>query len=271
MNLQHQNIILTGPPRSGTTLACFLLNKVANTVALHEPMNLRMFPDRETGVQSIAAFFQEMRQSLLANGMALAKVSGDKIPDNPFQRTEGGQRLSIVQKGAVHFDKPLTDDFHLVIKQNAHFTFLLDQLSKQYPCFAIIRNPVSTIASWNTIQAPVARGNLTVLKTLRPVLYEELERIPQLINRQVRLAHELFACYRQLPSQQVIRYESMVESGGGILGQIIAEATGLNETLESKNRSNIYPQKLVEVIKTELLSFDGAYWDFYSKAEVESI
>ncbi len=36
--MQHNNIILTGIPRSGTTLICYLLNKIPNTVALHEPM-----------------------------------------------------------------------------------------------------------------------------------------------------------------------------------------------------------------------------------------
>ncbi|MCB0568808.1 MAG: sulfotransferase [Phaeodactylibacter sp.] len=271
MNTSEKNIILTGPPRSGTTLACYLLNKVADTVALHEPMNLRMFPDIEGGLSSIDAFFREMRQSLLADGTALAKVAGDKIPDNPFQQAEGGRRQSIVQKGRVHFDKPLSDDFYLVIKQNAHFTFLLDELLQRYPCYAVIRNPVSTIASWNTIQAPVARGNLTVLKTLKPALYEELECIPKLLDRQVRLAHELFACYLQLGEHQVIRYEQMAASGGAALSKAIPEAAALNETLESKNRNNLYSRQLLEDIKAALLSFEGAYWAFYSKTEVEHI
>ncbi len=271
MNNPQRNIILTGPPRSGTTLACYLLNKAPDTVALHEPMNLRMFPDPEGGLLSIASFFREMRHSLLTDGTAVAKVAGDKIPDNPFQQVEGGRRQSIVQKGAVFFDKTLSEDFYLVIKQNAHFTFLLDRLREQYPCFAVIRNPVSTIASWNTIQAPVARGNLTVLKTLNPGLYEELERIPGLLDRQVRLAHELFACYLQLGEEQLIRYEQMAESGGAALGRIIPEAAALNETLESKNRNKLYPRQLLDEIKAALLSFDGAYWAFYSRDEVERI
>jgi len=33
------DIILTGIARSGTTLTCFLLNKLPQAVALHEPMD----------------------------------------------------------------------------------------------------------------------------------------------------------------------------------------------------------------------------------------
>lgn len=32
------NVVLTGLPRSGTTLACRLLNLLPDTVALHEPI-----------------------------------------------------------------------------------------------------------------------------------------------------------------------------------------------------------------------------------------
>jgi hypothetical protein len=270
VNINPRNIILTGPPRSGTTLACYLLNKAENTVALHEPMNLRMFPNPEAGLQSIQAFFAEMRHSLLEQGTALAKVAGLSIPDNPFQATAGGKRQSIVQKGVVHFDKTLTLDFYLVIKQNAHFTFLLPELARQYPCYAIIRNPVATLASWNTIDAPVARGNLTVLKTLNPSLYQELEAIPQLLARQVRLAHELYQRYLGLEGLEVIRYESMIESSGRALEKICPPAAFLNETLDNKNRNKIYSQALIDDIKAALLAFDGAYLQFYGREVIEA-
>ena len=35
---RDRNIVLTGPGRSGTTLTCFLLNKLPDTVALSEPI-----------------------------------------------------------------------------------------------------------------------------------------------------------------------------------------------------------------------------------------
>jgi hypothetical protein len=264
------DIILTGPPRSGTTLACYLLNKVPDTVALHEPMNRAMFPDPASGRENIRTFFGRMRQSLLQDGTALSKVAGDKIPDNPFTQTRGGERASIVAKKTVHFDKALRPDFHLVIKHNAHFTFLLRDLVREYPCYTVIRNPVSVIASWNTIDAPVARGNLSVLETLHPALYRELEGIPDLLTRQVRLADTLFACYLDLPGLTVIRYEDIIASGGRALAPVVPAAASLSEPLESRNRSALYDEGLLDRIRDALLRAEGAWSAFYPGPFIEN-
>lgn len=265
------SIILTGPPRSGTTLACFLLNKLPNVVALHEPMNLKMFPSPETGLMAIDEFFPKMRQSLLSEKQALSKASGSHIPDNPFKHTSGALRKSIVQKEWVSFDKPLDSDFQLVIKQNAHFTFLLDRLIQSYTCATILRNPVSVIASWNTIDAPVAKGNLTVLKGLSPQLYHEIEQIPDILDRQVRLLHELFLRYLDLPELIVVRYEDIIESGGSALKKILPQAEALSEDLLSKNRNSLYRLEEISRIKERLLAFDGAYLKFYSTEQINQI
>jgi len=58
-----QDILITGLPRSGTTLTCHLLNKLPNSVALHEPLS----PDTLKGldeaglVETIQQFFSAQR------------------------------------------------------------------------------------------------------------------------------------------------------------------------------------------------------------------
>lgn len=267
-NSTGKNIILTGPPRSGTTLSCFLLNQLPNTIALHEPMNLGMFQSQEQGLEETQQFFAAMRQSLLTEGKALSKVKAGAIPSNPFGKAEQGKRASLVRKDWVHFDKPLEQDFTLVIKQNAHFTFLLEPLNLLYPLYTIIRNPVSTIASWNTIQAPVSKGNLTVLKGLRPALFEELERIPDLLDRQVRLLHALFLPYRLLQKEQIIRYEDIVESNGAALNKIAPGPAAIDHPLENKNRNKLYDEGLRSAIFERLIQFGGCYLHYYSEAEL---
>lgn len=266
-----KNFILTGPPRSGTTLACYLLNKVPDTIALHEPMNLEMFPDPKGGLEAIRSFFPRMRQSLLQEGKALSKVADDKIPDNPFQNADGGSRQSIVTKKWVHFDKPLSPHFNLVMKHNAHFTFLLPQLIKEYPCAAILRNPVSVIASWNSIQAPVAQGLINVLKTLDPTLYKELETIPDVLTRQIRLLDAMFSCYLDLGPLTIIRYEDLIISEGRDLSHIIPGASILHEPLASRNRSSLYNQEHVATIKQKVLDYTGPWLKYYSQAEIEAV
>ena len=62
-----RNVLITGTPRSGTTLLCSLLNKVPDTVALHEPMNVWDFPkckDAQAIADVIESFCTETRASL---------------------------------------------------------------------------------------------------------------------------------------------------------------------------------------------------------------
>ena len=265
------NIILTGPPRSGTTLTCFLLNKVRNVVALHEPMDLKMFPNPREGVENIHRFFKRMRHSALEQGKVISKVKAGKIPDNPFGKRWWGKRKSLIQKKEIDINKPLGPDFKLAIKHNGHFSFLLNELSLQYPSYATIRNPLSCIASWNSIQAPVAKGNLKVLKGLNPQIYQALENIPNLIDRQIHLMHLLFQTYQVLSEAQIIRYEDIIATGGKVLAAIVPEAIELNEPLENKNKNKIYDAKLIQKIGERLLQSSGTYWNYYARSDVETL
>lgn len=266
--MDKRKIILTGPPRSGTTLACHLLNQVANTIALHEPMRLKMFPDRETALRNISTFFDKMRYSLLLDGTAIARVKAGKIPDNPFGQAKGGLRQPQVTKGTVHFDKKLDGDFQLAIKHNGHFSFLLDDLVGQYPCFAVIRNPLATIASWQTIAAPVAQGNLKILRFLNPDLYCALDQIEDVLDRQIVLLHALFGCYEKLDSSHVIKYEQIIESGGKALHPIVPAASLLDAVLSNKNRNPLYKEEQFEKIASKLTQTDGPIWNYYERKEV---
>lgn len=265
-----KNIILTGPPRSGTTLTCNLLNKLPGIVALHEPMNLKMFPDRESGLQNIDKFFAQMRTMILDEGQAISKIKEGKIPTNPF--SEGKRnRESVVKKGRFSIDKKLRPDFKLIIKQNAHFTFLLEELKEQYPCYTVIRNPLATLASWNSIKAPVSRGNLTVLKGIDPVLYQRLENIPVLIDRQLELLDEIFNTYSVLRDEEIIRYEEITSSGGKALVVIDPGAIELEESLENKNLVKNYDSILIEKLATRLMKNEGAWKQYYTLSDLEKV
>lgn len=264
------DIILTGPPRSGTTLACFLLNKVTDTVALHEPMSLQMFPDLFSGLASVKSFFPEMRKSLIENRLALSKVSHGSIPANPFGDAGDKGRASIVKKELIRFDKPLSSDFKLIIKHNGHFTFMLPELQEHYPVFILIRNPLATIASWNSVEAPVAGGNLRVLKTLNPELYELLNDIPDLVTRQVTLLDQMYRRYQTATCATILRYEEMISSNGSSLSVITEAAKALAEPLENKNSNPLYNSNLLYEIKNKLINCKGAYLDYYTSDSIEN-
>ncbi len=266
----NTNIILTGPPRSGTTLTCFLLNKVPNTIALHEPMNLQMFANVNAGISSVQSFFPEMRKSLLESGLALSKGSLGSIPANPFGDKGEKGRASIVKKELVHFDKPLSADFKLIIKHNGHFTYLLPELQELYPIYIIIRNPLATIASWNSVEAPVADGNLRVLQTLNPELFGTLNTISDIVSRQVALLDTMYSRYEATTKATIIRYEDIIASSGRALQVVSEAAKTLSEPLENKNSNPLYDSHLIDEIKVKLLNHKGAYLNYYSSSSIEN-
>lgn len=271
---KERNIILTGPPRSGTTLCCHLLNKLPDVVALHEPMQRVMFPSKKEALRNIPNFFFQMREMIKNDGKAVSRVKNGKIPPNPFEEKSKNRR-SIVKKGEFYIDKDLDQqNFSLVIKHNAHFSFLLEELVNDFECYAIIRNPLAVVASWNTIKAPVSEGNLKVLKGLDPQLEKKLWKIPDVIDRQIQLIDVLFGHLNTLEERQIITYENIIETGGEALYPISSHASSLNEKLSNTNLNKRYPSELMEVIYKKLIQKNTAsnnWRRFYSASDFEKV
>src|ERR1700716_780909 len=115
-----RNVLITGLPRSGTTLLCSLLNKLPDTVALHEPMNVWDFPkcpDASAVADVIENFCVETRTSLHEHGFAMSKHVHGKIPDNVAadQVNRAGTRLRHTEHGPVVGDKALSQNFNFAV------------------------------------------------------------------------------------------------------------------------------------------------------------
>jgi len=230
-----------------------------------------MFPDKRTALTNIAQTFDEMRAMILEKGEAVSKVTNGKIPSNPFAKGKTN-RKSIVEKGTFKIKNELTDtNFRLVIKHNGHFTFMLKELMDVYPCYTTIRNPLAIIASWNSINAPVSKGNLNVLRNLDSKLYSELNAIPSLIDRQVELLNLIYKALQDINIQHIIKYENLVTDPARELSPIHPEAYKLEEMLENKNKSRNYNKELIE--KTGKILLDrGGFWEkYYSNQEIEML
>jgi len=84
--------------------------------------------------------------------------------------------------------------------------------------------------------------------------------------------HYIFERYRrELPRDHIIRYEDIVGSGGKALEVIIPAARELDEPLQSRNLNPLYDRDDVLPYAQRLLESEGAYWDFYSRDDVEEI
>lgn len=271
------DIILTGIARSGTTLTCFLLNKLPQTVALHEPMD----PSQLVGLAQpdeylarIAEFFATQRATLLAAGTAVTKACGGRVPENPFAPVAGdrGLRASLVANQEVQFDKPLLPGFRLAVKHPNLFTATLATLQPRYACYAVIRNPLAVLLSWQTIQAPVRDGHLPFGEAFDPELKSALAEEPDRTKRQLMLLRWYFSRYRRLlPVEHVIRYEELVTSGGRALAVIDPDAAALAEPLESRNRSALYDAALVTQLSELLLADADISAGFYPAEAIAAL
>jgi hypothetical protein len=273
-----RNVLITGTPRSGTTLLCSLLNKLPNMVALHEPMNVWQFPkcpDAPAIADVIERFCADTRKSLLENGVAVSKHVGGLIPDNVAadQVNRSGIRLRHTEHGPVRIDKPLSDKFALAIKHPVAFTALLGTLSKRFECVAIVRNPLSMLASWNSLAwLNVRNGHAPIGEKLDAELRQALAAEADVFERQVHILEWFYKRFREfLPENAILKYEDVIGSGGNDLKRFFPEAAQLNESLVSKNVNKFYDKALMQELGEKLLRRSGVIWDFYEKRDVESL
>ena len=161
---------------------------------------------------------------------------------------------------------------HLVVKHCGSFTATLDRLVTRFPVYAIVRNPLSMLASWSTVEFAVQRGRVPVAEGLDPELKANLASIEDVLDRQIHVLtwfHERIRRY--LPDEAVIRYESIVETGGKALAVVQPSAISLAEPLQSQNTSDLYDRERMLRIGERLLKSEGAHWQSYSKESVEHL
>ncbi len=274
--IKCNNIILAGVARSGSTLACHLLNKTSDAVALHEPIVPAFVPvssSNET-VKFLQNFFEKQRDSILSKGIATSKSTQGKVPDNPRGDIDNktGKRIKILDGKVIKVEKALKDDFLLVIKQPGLFTGLLGSLKQHFPCYATIRNPLAVLQSWNTVDMAVTTGHAPAAERCDKELKFVLAQERDVYNRQIILLswyYEQF--YKHLPIENIIRYEKVVLTGGKELARIVSSANQLSERLVNKNNNPLYDNILRKELATRLLESEGYYWNYYKKNDVTDL
>jgi hypothetical protein len=275
--MSSHNLLMTGTPRSGTTLTCHLLNKLPDVVALHEPMRVKLFADvgrHEVISDTIESFCEGQRTSILEHGRAISKHDAGTIPDNPYgsARSAHGLRQKVVRKGEVVIDKPLGPAFTLVVKHISAFTAVLDELVKRFPVYAVVRNPLANLASWNSIEFAPQTGRVPAAEWLDDRLKTRLDALDDPLDRQILLLDWFHGQYqRHLPESSILRYETIVETRGKILAAVLPQASALDEPLEGRNTNRLYDRAQIQRMGQQLLASDGAYWNTYSKESVERL
>ncbi len=266
-------VLLTGVPRSGTTLCCSTLNQHTNTIALHEPLPPKDLPEgtgKSAAVTAISSFARSTREQILESRVAPSKLLGGVVPTNPVsEHAEAGLRKEHVSLGRLEITKDLDQEFRLVIKHNALFTALLPELLKVLPVFAIVRNPLAVLCSWQTVDLPVQRGRIPMGERFDAKLLDELERMENTLNRQIRLLIWFFRKFSEaLPDKCVLRYEEVVATSGQCLS-VISEDTETQMPLSQKLQYPQLPMLSVQQMHDALMENADAFLPWYSPQDIE--
>lgn len=267
-----------GVPRSGSTLSCSILNKYINTLALLEPMEPSKI-DSKLGkykaVKYINDFIIDTRNDVLNFSRVQTRHKDGVIPTNPLSNKLSKElRKNIVKVGKIDLVKEYNKDFTLIIKHNALFTALVDELSNFFTCYGIIRNPLSVLSSWNSVDLPVNDGHIPAGEKFDNELKKKLSLMTNKYDRQIVILNWFFSKFdKYLKKDNIIKYEDIIETNGKVFDSISYSAISndIFEELSSKNNSNLYKYVNIDVLYEKLINSEGLYWKYYTKKSVDVI
>ncbi len=265
--------LLTGIPRSGSSLACRLAGEVPDVVALSEPISPSVFEgvvDPDEARTRIEGFVVQARAGIVAERRAPSLHVQGRLDDNVVAvEADGGLRRRQARPGEIEVDKPLSARFTLLVKHNALFAALLPVLAPAFPCLALVRNPLAVLASWQTVDLPVHRGRIPAGEQFDPRLRAALDREPDPLARQAVVLDWFFTRYAEsLASERILRYEDLIATGGAVLHALLGDAPRDPESLASRNAHDVYASAPVDALLAALDPV-GAWTRFYTRAECE--
>lgn len=281
-------VLLTGLPRSGTTLACELLNHLPDVRALAEPPILPRLPPRPAvdGAVPFAVddlhrvileFAAEQRRSILERGVAVTKHVGGQVTGTIVEdsRSAGDPRRSLVERGEIPISPPREHRFTLVVKHPIVFTAQLRGLHARMSLFALVRNPLAVLGSWETMPWwHLREGSLRVPPEMAPEISARLASIENVLDRQLEMLGWFFEQYTTvLPRERVIRYEDLISSRGRALSAIAPSAASLDVALAGRNSAQVYDGAHMHTAGSRLLAQgeDAPWRAFYTGEEVEQL
>ena len=269
--------LLSGVPRSGTSLCCRLAGALPDTVALSEPIRRKAFGGMDTpygACARIGEYAEQTRVRILAERRAPSVQVDGRLDDNrtASRHTGAGLRRLRGEWGEIAVDKPLSARFTLLIKHNALFAALLPRLTASFPCLALVRNPLSVLASWQTVDLPVHRGRIPTGEELDQDLHRALEQEPEVLGRQLIVLDWFFGQFHaHLDPQDIIRYEDVIESGGMALFRRLGHADARPVDLTSRNHSALYDKAMIDTLLAALLDGGGHWTRFYGGEDCERV
>lgn len=256
--------LLTGIPRSGTTLCCSLLNQVTGTIALHEPINPSNLNLNKHNALDILSKEIFAKQRAIKEGLPFENGDSKNLKvSNPIDDATDNKhkiRKQVSKRGLITVPSFKGTEFNLFIKQNALFTAYLAELTKRFSVLCIVRNPVQVMLSWWSVDLPINKGYLPAGQKNSVELDQSLQGLNQ-FQRQCQIY--TWFC-RQFVNNPVnyLKYEDLVKN----------QATDLFSLLELRgNLPNVSLSFQKRVFQDDVLSKLSEYADLLLNLDCQNI
>lgn len=240
IKLNYPELIITGIPRSGTSLLCRLLHELPDTVIINEPKEI--FGPLTSGQPPswIATFYRELRMKILDGSEIENKIKNGRVIEDTRE----------VDKRELYHPQVSRPNFVLGTKNTLAYMARLSLLRFAMPAapiVACIRNPIDTIASWKTSfphlenitlqDFPVNYANNSFLTWQEKHRLEEIMNCREVPIRRALLWRHLTEVIKEHRDRLcVIRYEDLVQDP---ISQIDRIETALGNPAWPKHRQKI--------------------------------
>lgn len=229
---------------------------------------------RVLAVEQIQQFVANTRAQALAQGEVVSRQKDGVVPENPvsYQVSDSGLRQPETTLGLVSVHKQIqNDDFTLVIKHNALFTALLPELHEVFPAYAIVRNPLAVLASWNSVDLPVNGGRVPAGEMYAPELAQLLNDTPGRIERQLHILEWFCQNFTRYLPNRILRYEDFVIDPAVIGRSMSLSSPYMGRVQTRTSRNDSYDLVLMEQLYRRLMRFGDAIWAFYSRDQITEL
>lgn len=268
-----KNNLITGIPRSGTSLISSLIANNTQSVVFSEPNWLKAVRDKSDDcsqfVNNFITKIINLKHDIL-NGHPI-RLKYDKknlsIPSNYYQRNEHGELIVDKNEVDVVFDTSFANR-PFFIKANAQFTSCIKSLikSNQFNIYCIVRNPISCIMSWRSLNIPVSHGKMKVAEKYSSSFHHKINGAKSLLDKQSAIIDWYFEVYSNFSDHvSIIRYEDLIVDTGTVLNKILKSNPKHIPQLKSNNHSSNYQLDEVKSIQNALKKTEGYYKKFYSE------
>lgn len=252
----RNNIIITGIPRSGTTLLTALLDCPPSSVAIGEPDVLgtwqKVYANDHAGfTKELIRYFADVRHKIKSKIPFKDRISVDGQPLTNYasRALEGRRDQAYVVADRVI--EQVEDNFVLLVKAPVIFTSVLSAILAQdaFKVLAIIRDPVATLLSWNSVNFPISQGRLPAGEQYWPELRKIAEMESNVLDKQAMI-WELFARTYLNHKEKIvlIRYEDMVQDTSCVANLLNISLQTIR--VENMNKNPDYDMsKVADIIK----------------------